>query len=134
MIDEIATPSEVPLFVYGTLMDGGSATRLLDRCRRIASGSVQGTLYAIDDRYPALLLGGTGTVHGEIWLCPVDRLRTLDRYEGVAERLFRRVAVRVGDRACWTYIAGPALGPRLKPERRVRGGRWRAPIADGDGA
>ncbi|NIR43395.1 MAG: hypothetical protein GWM93_05820, partial [Gemmatimonadetes bacterium] len=46
-------------------------------------------------------------------------LAELDRYEGVDEGLFRRAAVRVGEHACWVYVAGPKLGARLVPEARV---------------
>ena len=105
------------LFAYGTLKSGAPGG-LLDGCERVGTGVVQGTVYDAGD-YPALLLAGDDPVHGVIWRCPYRRLTDLDRYEGTAEGLFRRVAVRVDDYACWVYVAGPALGPRLVPEARV---------------
>ncbi len=121
------TRSEIHLFVYGTLMDGGSAAHLLKGCERVGAAFVTGTLYDTEDGYPALLLAGPGSVHGEMWRCPVDRLAALDSHEGVASGLFRRVGVEIGGRGCWTYVAGPALGPKLVAGQRVRGGRWRPP-------
>lgn len=105
------------LFAYGTLRSD-SPGRLLDGCARVGTGVVRGTLYDVGS-YPALLLSGDDPVGGEIWRCPTHRLADLDRYEGTAEGLFRRVGVQVGDYPCWVYVAGPALGPRLVPEARV---------------
>ena len=92
---------------------------MLHGCQRVAVGTVRGTLYDLG-AHPALLLGGDDEVQGEIWRCPTDRLPALDRYEGVRDGLFRRAAVRVGDYACWIYVAGPGLGPQLVQEARVR--------------
>lgn len=89
----------------------------------MASGSVAGTLYEAG-KYPALLLGGEGRVEGEIWRCPASLLRVLDRYEGIAEGLFRRVAVEADGQVCWVYVAGPKLGPRLRPEAIIESGSW----------
>lgn len=105
------------LFAYGTLKSD-APPGLLDGCERVGTGVVHGTLYDVGD-YPALLLSGDDPVPGVIWRCPFPRLAELDRYEGVAEGLFRRAAVRVGEHACWVYVAGPKLGGRLVPEARV---------------
>lgn len=108
------------LFTYGTLRAGaGPGHPLLDHCDRIGAGVIQGTLYDLGV-FPALLLSGDAEVPGEIWRCPAERLTVLDHYEGVEESLFRRAAVRVGGRACWVYVAGSRLGPRLVPGARVR--------------
>lgn len=89
----------------------------------MGEGAVAGTLYDAGE-YPALLLGGAGRVRGEVWRCPVPLLRVLDRYEGAAEGLFRRMAVEVGDVVCWVYVAGPKLGPRLRPDAIIESGSW----------
>lgn len=108
------------LFTYGTLLSSGDAgTELLEPCERVGVGAVRGTLYDLGD-YPALLLSGDDEVQGEIWRCPASRLPALDAYEGVADGLFRRAAVRVDGCACWVYVAGPRLGPRLVPDARIR--------------
>ena len=115
------------LFVYGTLRSGAEAGRLLDGCERVGAATITGTLYDVNDRYPALMLYGATPVRGEIWRCPVELLPRLDEYEGVNRRLFRRVGVRVGDVPCWTYVAGPALARELKPTRRITSGEWLSP-------
>jgi gamma-glutamylcyclotransferase (GGCT)/AIG2-like uncharacterized protein YtfP len=107
------------MFVYGTLRSGAAAHELLAGCERIGEATVYGTLYDIDGRYPALLLYGSTPVRGEIWRCPHALLRRLDEYEGAIRGLFRRVAVRVNEYACWTYVAGPALARRLTAARRI---------------
>jgi len=111
------------LFVYGTLRTGAPGSGLLEASERIADACVEGTLYDLDD-YPALMLYGHTRVEGEVWRCPVDLLWKLDEHEGVDRGLFRRVAVMASGIPCWTYIAGPALAPRLTPDRRLDDGRW----------
>lgn len=118
--------TSVHLFVYGTLRSGGGAVGLLRGCERVDAGAVAGTLYDLG-AYPALVLDGRGTVEGEVWRCPAEALERLDEYEGVADGLFRRARAVVDGRECWTYVAGPALEPRLTPERRVGAGRWAPP-------
>jgi gamma-glutamylcyclotransferase (GGCT)/AIG2-like uncharacterized protein YtfP len=114
------------LFVYGTLRSPSrqAADTGLRGCEKVADGVVRGTLYDLGD-YPALLLSGEDEVRGEVWRCPYEVLASLDEYEGVPEGLFRRAAVRVDDRPCWVYVAGPRLGPKLIPDHRVREGEWR---------
>lgn len=106
------------LFTYGTLMSGGAGAEHMAGCERVGPAVTSGTLFDTG-LYPALLLVGNDRVEGEIWRCPAELLPRLDRYEAVASGLFRRVAVRVEGIACWVYVAGPTLGPRLTPESRV---------------
>lgn len=112
------------LFVYGTLRSGGLGHRLLDGCTCDGEAMVRGTLYDVGGRYPALVLEGEGAVWGERWTCPEGCLAAVDGYEGVEEGLFRRVRVEAGGQRCWTYVAGPLLLPRLRPERVIGSGRW----------
>lgn len=113
------------LFTYGTLTTASESPgrELLRSCRRVGPAVVAGTLYHAGE-YPALLLSGDDAVHGEVWRCPAELLAALDRYEGTADGLFRRAAVRVGDVACWVYVAGPKLGHRLTPDARITTGEW----------
>jgi len=107
------------LFTYGTLMPGrGPAAELLAACERVGEGHVRGTLYDMGD-YPALLLGGDDRVKGVIWRCPAGLLPELDAYEGVADGLFRRIGTRVDGVACWIYVAGPRLGPRMTSDTLI---------------
>ena len=118
----------LPLFVYGTLMTGGERAELLRGLER-RIGSVRGTLFDLPAGYPALVLDGTGRVHGEVVEAPDARLLALlDLYEGVADGLYDRVSVdaKVGLRTerAWTYVLDAA---RARNGRIVRGGRWRSP-------
>jgi gamma-glutamylcyclotransferase (GGCT)/AIG2-like uncharacterized protein YtfP len=114
----------IHVFVYGTLRTGGLAAALLTGVERVGEATVQGALYDIGGRYPALVLAGTGTVHGELWRCSAALLARLDEYEGVRHGLFRRVALRVAGTAAWTYVAGPVLATQLRPARRIGAGVW----------
>lgn len=113
------------LFTYGTLKRGmsGRSLPLTHECEPVGPATVRGTLYDAG-AYPALLLAGDDVVRGEVWRCPAELLARLDRYEGTREGLFRRAAVKAGDIVCWTYVAGPKLGPRLLPEARIESGEW----------
>lgn len=113
------------IFVYGTLRRGGNAESVLEGAERLGAATVQGFLYDTDNGFPALVLGGGGRVHGEIWRCASPLLWRLDEYEGIDDGLFRRVGVRIGDLACWTYVAGPRLSRLLTPDRRVASGAWK---------
>lgn len=126
--------SDFNLFVYGTLRAGGrngsgSAADLLAGCVPVGRGTIGGTLYDIEGRYPALVHYGADPVHGEIWRCPAELLPALDTYEGTASGLFRRIAAEVATDAgellpCWIYAAGPALSRHLTPANRVASGSW----------
>lgn len=87
--------SDLPLFVYGTLLSTGRRAGLVGPRRR-GPGWITGTLWHLPAGYPAVTLGGDGKVHGE-WIDPVPLrvLAVLDRYEGVDEGLYRRVVVPV---------------------------------------
>jgi gamma-glutamylcyclotransferase (GGCT)/AIG2-like uncharacterized protein YtfP len=129
------------LFAYGTLMTGLSRRPLLKGAVFEARGRTRGTLYDLGE-YPAVVLDGTGWVHGELYRVPemAKRLPVLDRAEDYhaddeAGSLFlrRRVAVLIGDgstREAWIYVLNergrgrlPARGPR------ITSGDWRAHVA-----
>lgn len=111
------------LFVYGELRSSRKDSSLLDGCEKVAVTTVQGTLYHVDGR-PALMLAGPGRVEGEVWRCGVERLPELDRHQQVADGIFRRVGVQVDEWACWTYVLGPKLAPRLIDAHRIESGVW----------
>ncbi|MGH7476327.1 MAG: gamma-glutamylcyclotransferase family protein [Longimicrobiales bacterium] len=117
--------THVHIFAYGTLLDRGAGLdALLDGSSRLRRAQLRGTLYDLG-RFPALVIGGSGIVHGEILRVPAERVPELDRYEGVDSGTFRRIATEVAGTACWTYVAGPRLAARLTPERRIDSGCWR---------
>ncbi len=117
------------LFVYGTLRSAAEAGPVLEGAALIASASVAGALYDTGNGYPALVLAGSWKVQGEVWRCPAPLLARLDGYEGVDERIFRRVGVEVRDWPCWAYVAGPKLARLLTPDRRIASGAWPAGAA-----
>lgn len=113
------------LFVYGTLMQGGSNAAVLVGLRREAA-TARGLLYDLPAGYPALAVGD-GVVHGELVHDVSDAvLAILDRYEGVAEGLYQRVdaPITVGAR---TVVGQLYLmtDPAERGGRLVRSGRWR---------
>lgn len=116
---------DIHIFVYGTLREGPQASRLLDDCERVGPARVTGMLFDAG-AFPALVLAGRDCVQGEVWRCPPEIVARLDDYEGIDVGLFRRVGIRVDGVACWTYVAGPALAPRLTPDRRIEAGAWPA--------
>jgi len=118
-----------PVFVYGTFLGGAPQGALLAGHER-RPASVRGRLYDMPAGYPALgarVREGDGAVHGELVMrVDENRLRLLDRYDGVDEGLYQRVErdVDVGLRRvrAWVFVMDHPewKGGRLLPE-----GRWR---------
>lgn len=84
------------LFVYGTLKRGcRNHPRLADQTFVAAAETAPGYLLFEVGGYPGLVAraGGGTQVRGEIWSVSTDALRRLDRFEGVAEGLYRRERV-----------------------------------------
>ena len=105
------------LFLYGTLMRGEPAHRLLTgRVTFVDDGTVVGTLLHLG-KFPGLV-AGRGRVRGEVWrLDAREVLRTLDEYEGY--NFERR-----------TITATLASGRRVRVlVYRYRGPRTRAQLA-----
>ena len=114
-------PGATRIFVYGTLLPGGSNHGLLanaafERAVRTAPG------FALADLgpYPGLLREGDGTVTGEVWAVDAQALATLDRLEDVP-RLYVREPVELEDGArvdAYLYARDAAGAPR------IHGGAW----------
>jgi len=71
-----------PLFVYGTLLEGGSNAGLLARLPR-KTASIEGRLWMAPAGYPALVVGSGATIAGELVEVDAARLAVLDVLEGV---------------------------------------------------
>ncbi len=106
------------VFVYGTLTDRTQVARLLgpapETDRRsepswqfLGEATVEG-LHRVEGQYPTLLPGGS--VDGRLLAVDDAGLDRLDRYEGVDQGLYVRVAVPLADteRTAWTYVGDPS--------------------------
>jgi gamma-glutamylcyclotransferase (GGCT)/AIG2-like uncharacterized protein YtfP len=71
-----------PLFVYGTLLEGGSNAGLLAGLPR-KTASIEGRLWMAPAGYPALVVGSGATISGELVEVDAARLAVLDVLEGV---------------------------------------------------
>ena len=115
------------LFVYGTLMTGGAQAGLLGRARR-QPGRVHGALFRLPQGYPAMEVGGSAWVHGELveQAITATMLAVLDQYEGVGEGLYTRQPVTVYTQlrrvTAWAWVM---KAPHLRGGRRIVDGRWR---------
>jgi gamma-glutamylcyclotransferase (GGCT)/AIG2-like uncharacterized protein YtfP len=113
------------IFVYGTLKHGGSNHHFM------ASGSFSGnaqtppgfTLYEIAG-YPGMVRehGDREGVRGEVWRVDEECLADLDVLEGVAEGLYSREIVPLGDPfekeavEAYIYLKSTDGRPRIGPE------------------
>lgn len=111
------------LFVYGTLMRGEPAHALLGPDARLVAHARTEPRFTLLDmgEYPALLEGGTTSVHGELYEIDAARLPELDRYEDVPE-LYARAAIRAADRVALTYLLRPELAGTAPA---ITSGSWR---------
>ena len=77
-------PSPRYVFVYGTLRKGEERdiNRLHPAPRWIGRGSVAGVMHHLGS-YPGLVLGGEGTVRGEVYAIDAELERVLDEIEEV---------------------------------------------------
>ena len=127
--------SAVRLFVYGSLRrdSEGKSHPLLASARYLGAATVDGALYRVD-WYPGLVLGVDGTVHGELYELPLDKvdhmLTSLDDYESGGFRrgksTVRADGIDHADAWVYTYI-GPthalsaiATGDYGPPVHRAR--------------
>jgi gamma-glutamylcyclotransferase (GGCT)/AIG2-like uncharacterized protein YtfP len=127
--------SSVRLFVYGSLRRNadGVAHPLLVDAIYLGVATVGGSLYRVD-WYPGLVLGGDGTVHGELYELPIEKadhlLTSLDDYEGGGFRRRKAIVTGDGDQRLdsWVYVyIGPThtlnaidTGDYGAPEHRAR--------------
>jgi len=119
----------IRLFVYGTLMRGQSQDGLLSAFSCLPAHT-RGHLYLVPAGYPALVPDPAGQrIMGELFR--VERpgvLRVLDLYEGVAEKLYRRVQVDVevgsDTQRAFAYVM-TADQVRRRKLRRLDGTDWR---------
>lgn len=117
------------LFVYGTLKRGCRNHRQLAGQTYVGAARTRPGFRLYDvGGYPGLaaLAGDTAGVKGEVWEVDAAGLLKLDRFEGVAEGLYRRETVPLrapfADRKVEAYYFAPSVAGR--PDL---GGEWNEP-------
>ncbi len=119
------------VFVYGTLRAGGSndIARYHPRPQRVGDGVIAGTLYDLG-AYPGAVLGGEGSIRGEVYRITPEVEAALDLLEGVAadgsgEYLKRELDVMVGPQQvmCLVYEIHPG---RIEGRTAIDSGDWLA--------
>lgn len=111
----------IRVFVYGTLKRGGGNHSYLAGQQFLGAARTPPgfTLYSLGD-YPGMVRAPADTagVAGELWAVDVGCLLRLDELEGVAEKLYKRVAIRLappfGDEPAETYLYLHDLTGRLQ--------------------
>jgi gamma-glutamylcyclotransferase (GGCT)/AIG2-like uncharacterized protein YtfP len=111
------------LFVYGTLMAGENAHRMLGDARFLGTGQTAPayTLYQLGS-YPALVEGGHSAVYGELFAVDEATLAQLDVYEGVPE-LYVRAAIRLLDGSTALTYVMPL--DRVQDRQAIATGDWK---------
>ncbi len=118
------------LFVYGTLKRGCRNHRELAGQRFLGEAEI-GPGWALHDlgAYPGLVeaADAPAPIPGELWEVDDGALRRLDRFEGVDEGLYRRIAVplrspRETSAECYVFARDCSSAPRI-----VGGWREQAP-------
>jgi gamma-glutamylaminecyclotransferase len=85
----------VRVFVYGSLLWGEDNHHHLSRSPRLGTCRTEPRYTLVDlGSYPALLDGGTTSVHGEIYEVDASTLLSLDAFEG-HPLLYRRTLIRM---------------------------------------
>jgi len=117
------------LFVYGTLRKGGVRSTHLERCRMLRMMKVLGTLYSTPFGYPAAMFDETSSfaIHGELYELPPDSevfIRSVDRLEGVDEKLFSRSVIRHGEEFFYAYEPTPELRRQIGDADIIKSGNW----------
>jgi gamma-glutamylcyclotransferase (GGCT)/AIG2-like uncharacterized protein YtfP len=119
------------LFVYGTLRSGQAARSLVTNYVSASqAATASGRLYSLNDGYPVLVPGPSGTVVGE--LCRlrelVAALALLDAYEG--QSLVRRmVQVSVDGERVWAWAYILAYPQAVDESEVIECGDWARHLA-----
>lgn len=113
----------VPVFVYGTLMKKGSASRYMREADFLGEAMLPG--YAMYDLgwYPGILPGKDSTVHGEVYLVSEEMLKSMDRYEGEGFLYMRKSVPVTGIEGCPEAQVYVYLRP-VDEAQRIHSGRW----------
>lgn len=117
------------LFVYGTLRKGGIRSGHLERCRLLRMIRVPGILYRTPFGYPAAVFDEASplAVRGELYELPPDSelfIGSVDRLEGVDEKLFSRSVIHLEEESFYVYEPGPELRRQISDGDIIKSGNW----------
>lgn len=113
-------PRPVRLFVYGLLMRGEPGAQRLATARYVTARTVAGFRLVDLGEYPGMVVGGSGTVAGELYQIDGGLLPGLDAFEGHPELFVRSIIALQSGLTAEAYI--------LRPEHA----RGRPTLAEGD--
>lgn len=110
----------IDLFVYGSLKRGFLHHDRLAGAEWVREATTApGHRLVVYGSYPALVAGGQGVVHGELWRVGAELLAELDRFEDVPQLYVRRALPLEDGSEAQSYFA--ARGGDYPP---VPGGVW----------
>ena len=119
----INNKNNIPVFVYGTLMKGKSASHTMEDADFLGTAELPG--YAMYDLgwYPGILEREGSSVHGEVYLVSEEMLKTMDHYEGEGFLYMRRTVPVIGVDGYEEAQAYVYLRP-VDEAQRICSGRW----------
>lgn len=83
-------------FAYGSNMAVRQMARRCPPARALGPARLDGWRFIINRRGTASIVpDASGAVHGVLWSCTADCIATLDHFEGVAKRRYRKLLVNV---------------------------------------
>ena len=109
------------IFVYGTLMSGQRASGYLDGCELLGRHCLRDYAMYNLGAYPGIVPREGGTVVGEVYRVPVERLPEMDAYEGEGSLYHRRTVTvkrrRAKEISVQAYIYGHTEDLPAEPMR-----------------
>ena len=119
----INNKNNTPVFVYGTLMKGKSASHYMEDADFLGTAELPG--YAMYDLgwYPGILEQKGSSVHGEVYLVCEEMLKDMDGYEGEGFLYMRKTVAITGMDGVPEAQAYVYLRP-VGEAQRIHSGRW----------
>lgn len=92
------------IFVYGTLKRGHSNNRFLENANYVGDFHTEPKYHLVDMGYfPAIIEGGKGKIHGEVWKINDKILKNLDYLESEG-LLYDRKIINVKDNSSYKKV------------------------------
>lgn len=113
------------VFVYGTLRAGEPNHRLLRGAEALGPDRTRPEHELANlGPFPALVAGGTVSVHGEVYRVDAPTLARLDALEGCPTLYQRERLQLLSGRWAWVYVM---RRDQVAGRPRIRSGDWRQP-------